>query len=132
MPDYVTLKLVHQACAVVSLTGFMLRWAMALAGSPWVTTRLVRTVPHVVDTLLLASAVAMAWQLGAGPWSAGWLPAKLVALAAYVGLGTLALRRARTTTGRLVAGLAAIGTFGYIVSVAITKSPWGLLAALAR
>jgi 1-acyl-sn-glycerol-3-phosphate acyltransferase len=81
---------------------------------------------HVI---LLASALWLAWRIGA-EGTRGWLWAKVVALIAYVVLGTLALKRGRTRGTRIAAFVAALATFGYIVSVAIAKSPLGFLARL--
>ena len=91
--------------------------------------RWVRIVPHVVDTVLLASALWLAWQLGADG-TRGWLWAKVAGLVAYVALGTIALKRGRTRGARIAAFAAALATFGYIVSVAIAKSPLSFLARL--
>jgi uncharacterized membrane protein SirB2 len=41
-------------------------------------------------------------------------------------LGAIALRRGRTLGVRIAAAIAAVATFGYIVSVALTKSPLGM------
>jgi uncharacterized membrane protein SirB2 len=91
--------------------------------------RWVKIVPHVVDTVLLASALFLAWQLGA-EGTRGWLAAKVVALLAYIVLGMIALKLGRTPAVRAAAFAAALATFGYIVSVAVTKSPLGLFAWL--
>jgi len=85
-------------------------------------------VIHVIDTVLLASALWLAWQLGRD--AAPWIAAKVVALLLYIVLGSIALRRGRTPGIRIAAFFAALATFGYIVSVAIAKSPWGALARL--
>ena len=45
-----------------------------------------------------------------------------------LGLGMLALRPGRPLTQRITAWVAALAVFGWIVSVAITKQPLGLLA----
>lgn len=126
MLAYPLLKAIHVACATLSIAGFVLRFTLMLRGSPALHSRVARVLPHGVDTLLLASALAMAWQIGALP---GWLVTKIVALLAYIVLGTIALKRGRTHAGRVVAGVAAIAVFGYIVSVALTKSSLGLLGA---
>ena len=89
--------------------------------------RWARIVPHVVDTVLLASALWLAWQIGFGA-NASWLGAKIVALIIYIVVGTIALKRGRTRNMRIAALAGAIVTFGYIVSVAVTKSPLGLLS----
>ena len=85
-------------------------------------------MPHGVDTVLLVSALLLAWQIGRG--AAPWLAAKVVALVVYIVLGTIALKRGRTPAIRAGAFVLALATFGYIVSVALTKSPWGALARL--
>ncbi len=87
------------------------------------TARRVKIVPHVVDTLLLASAVAMAVKIHQYPFVAPWLTAKLFALLAYIVLGTIALKRGRARRTRVVAWLAAQAVFFYIVAVALTRNP---------
>lgn len=128
MTGYALLKAVHVGCAALSVAGFALRWGLMLRGSPWLRSRIARTAPHVVDTVLLASAVAMAWQIGTVP---DWLAAKIVALLVYIVLGSIAIRRGPTMPVRAAAGVAALLTFGYIVSVALAKSPLGPLSAPA-
>jgi len=92
-----------------------------LHASPRLNQRWVRVVPHVVDTFLLASAIAMVVMSGQYPFVAGWLTAKVVALIVYIGLGMLALRRARTRGVRLAAWVAAQAGVIYIVAVALTR-----------
>ena len=128
MPDYAAIKQVHVAAAGVSLALFVLRGAWRFASPERLAARWVRVVPHVIDTLLLASALWLAWQVGSG--AAPWIAAKVAALVAYIVLGTIALKRGRTPAIRAGAFFAALATFGYIVSVAVTKSPWGALARL--
>jgi len=84
--------------------------------------RLTRVAPHVVDALLLATGVALAFRAAQYPFVHGWLTAKIVGIVVYIGLGMVALRRGRTRGTRLAAFAAAILTFGYIVGVALTRS----------
>lgn len=126
---YALLRQLHRAFALVSIAGFALRWGAGLAGQAWARGRAARTLPHVVDTLLLASALALASGAGFTPGNSPWLTTKIVLLLAYIGLGMLALRPARPRTQRIVAGVAALAVFGHIVAVAFTKRPLGLLAA---
>src|SRR3970040_2106485 len=100
---YVLARDLHVGAVVLRLAGFAARAALTLAGSPLLGTRFVRVAPHVVDTVLLASAAWLAWQLGQYPFVHGWLTAKLLALLAYIALGTLALRRGRTKALRVAA-----------------------------
>lgn len=124
---YALLKGLHRGCALLSVTGFTLRWGAGLAEQAWVRGRLARTLPHVVDTLLLSSALALAFGAGFTPANSPWLATKIVALLAYIGLGMLALSARRTHAVRVVSGAAALLVFGHIVAVAFVKHPAGLL-----
>lgn len=126
MTGYALLKTMHVASATLSIAGFVLRFALMLAGSPLLGHRVAKVLPHVIDTVLLASAIAMAVQFGGLP---AWLATKIALLLAYIVLGTLALKRGRTRGVRIAAGIGAILLFGFIVSVAITKSPLGVFSA---
>ena len=123
MSAYVFVKDIHLACVVLSLGGFAARGVLMLAGSPLLQARFVRIAPHVVDTVLLASAAWLAWALQQYPLVHGWLTAKLVGLIAYVLLGTIALRRGRTRAVRATAFAGALLAAAYIVAVALTRQP---------
>lgn len=127
MGYYSVLKQVHMSTAAISLGLFVLRGVWMLADSPSLRRTWVRTVPHVNDTLLLTSAVVMAVMSRQYPFVDAWLSAKVLALIAYIGLGTVALKRGRTKTIRTVAWLAALAVFSYIVSVAVTRQPLVML-----
>ncbi len=125
------LKLVHVGCALLSVGGFALRGYWALVDNPRRRSRLARVGPHVVDTLLLGSAVGMLVLWGVSPFSTSWLVAKLVALLLYIGLGMATLRFARTPRWQRASYTAALGCAAYIICVAVTHSPLGPLALLA-
>lgn len=124
---YAALKLVHAGAVVLSGAGLVIRYGVSVT-RPMPTGALVRVAPHVVDTVLLGSALALAWVGGFNPLRVPWLEAKLAGLAIYIVLGTIALRRGRTRRTRAAAFAAALIVYAYIVSVAVTKSPLGLLA----
>ena len=128
--DYVTVKTLHQTTVVLSLAGFFARGLGGLAGAGWVQSRAAKSVPHVVDTLLLLSALGLAWMLRLNPLTTPWLAAKIIALLVYIGLGLVALNPRRALKLRAAAWLAALASFGYIVSVALTKSPLGFLSSM--
>jgi len=127
---YSVLKQIHVTCAVLSGVGFLLRGIWMLSASPLMGRRLTRVVPHVVDSALLGSALALALLLHQYPFRETWLTAKVLALLVYIGLGTVALKRGRTRQQRLWAWLGALAVFTYIVSVAVIKQPAGLFALL--
>lgn len=121
--DYGLLKSVHVLCAGLSVSGYIVRGVWMLQESPRLQAGWVKVTPHVIDTLLLVSAIALAIQVEQYPFVHGWVTAKVLALIAYIGLGSIGLKRGRTRTARLTAGIAALATFGYIVAVAVTRSP---------
>jgi len=130
VPDvYFAIRQLHVTAAAVSLALFILRGAWMMASPALLERRWVKIVPHVVDTVLLGSALWLAWQLGVDG-TRGWLVAKVVALFVYIALGTVALKRGRTRGVRVAALSGALMTFGYIASVAVTKSPRGFTAWL--
>jgi len=127
--SYLGVRHSHVAFVSLSITLFVVRAAWILRAPQRLQRPWVRIVPHVVDTLLLLSGVWLAWQLGAAG-VAGWLPAKLLVLVAYILLGAIALRYGRTRNVRVAAAIGALATFAYMASVAETKSPLGFLALL--
>lgn len=121
--DYIVLKQLHVACAALSFIGFFVRGIWMIRGSAMLERRWVRIVPHVNDTVLLASAIAIAAMSRQYPFVQGWLTAKVLALVLYIGLGMLALRPGRPRSLRIGAWLAALTVFLYIVWAALTRSP---------
>jgi uncharacterized membrane protein SirB2 len=129
--EAVPLKYLHVTCVALSYALFFLRGVWMLRGWPARRGRWAKVVPHLVDSVLLVSAVALAVQLGISPLTAPWLLAKIIALLLYIALGAVALRRGPAQRFRLAAWLAAQAVFFYIVSVAVTHdpAPWRILGA---
>lgn len=119
--DYTALKYLHALTVVATLVLFLLRGFWMLADSPRLNARWLKIAPHTNDTLLLAAAIAMLVVAELNPLDQPWILAKIIGLLAYIGLGTVALKRGRTKAIRVKALLAALGVFAYIVAVAVTK-----------
>lgn len=128
--DYATIKLVHQTAVLFSGLGFAARGMASLQGAPWTERRLARTLPHVVDTVLLLSAISLAFMLSLNPVHAPWLLAKIVGLLLYIGLGMAALRPRFARRTRATALVLALLVLVWIASVAVLKNPLGYLALL--
>lgn len=124
---YLALKNLHLATLTITLVLFLLRGAWMMADSPRLQARWVRIVPHVNDTLLLISGIALAVLIQQYPLVHGWLTAKLFALIVYIVLGTLALKRGKTKSQRVAAWFAALLVFGYMVAVALAHDPFPFL-----
>ncbi|MFQ2195486.1 SirB2 family protein [Aeromonas jandaei] len=123
---YPMLKHLHMTLALVSLLLFAYRWSLALSGSARLQQKWLKILPHINDTFLLLLGVLLAVALQLSPGLQPWLLAKLIALALYIGLGVMALKRPARGQ-KLLAGLAALAVFGYMVGAAVTKSPWSWL-----
>jgi len=121
--DYLLLKLTHVICVVLSYAGFVLRGIWMIRDSRMLERRWVRVLPHVVDTVLLASAIALAVVLKQYPLAEPWLTAKVAGLALYIVLGMVALRAGRPKPLRITVWVAAQMVFIYIVLVGLTRSP---------
>ncbi len=115
------LKYIHIGCAVLSGSGYFIRGLWMMRESPWLQKKWVKVAPHIIDTILLASAIALTFQIQQYPFVQGWLTAKVLALLAYIVLGTIGIKRGKTRQLRITAWLAAMGVFLYIVSVALTR-----------
>lgn len=123
MAYYALIKHLHLATIVVTLALFLLRGVWMMMDSPRLQARWARIVPHINDTLLLASGIALAVLMQQYPLVHGWLTAKLFALIAYIVLGTLALKRGKTKAQRVSAWIAALLVFGYMLAVARAHDP---------
>ena len=128
MPNFELLKILHVSCAVFSIAGFTLRGYWMVIDDPRLRSRFTRVLPHLLDTLLLAAAIGMLFIWQANPLAIDWLSAKIIALLLYIVLGMVAFRFGRTRTVRIIAFAMALLTVFYIVTVAYTKSPLGMLA----
>jgi len=120
---YIALKHLHVTFVALSGLLFLVRGIWMLRDSPRLQQRWARIVPHIVDTLLLASAIGLAVVSHQYPGQMPWLTAKVVGLVAYIVLGTIALKRGRTQGVRSAAFMGALACFVYIVAVAVTKNP---------
>ena len=124
------LKLTHVTCAFLSIAGFTLRGYWMATDNQLLQRHAAKVLPHLVDTVLLGSAIAMLVVMRLSPLAAPWLMVKIAALLLYIGLGMVALRFGRTKQARSSAWLLALLTAAYMVSVAYSKSPQGYFAAL--
>jgi uncharacterized membrane protein SirB2 len=117
------MKNIHLFLAVLSIGGFVLRGVWMWRASALLQHRLTRILPHVLDTVFLATGIAMVLRLHLPVLQTPWLLAKFAGLAAYIVLGAIALRHGRNLQVRLAAFTGALLAFAYVVNTAISKSP---------
>ena len=125
---YLVLRNVHIACAILTITLFVLRGGLMLANSPWQQNVVLRYLPHAVDTVLLTTALMLTTVIHQYPFAVAWLTTKVVLLVVYIVLGNIALKRGRTKTVRVAAFVAALATVGYLVTLARAHHPLGIFA----
>lgn len=134
---YSLLKIIHVIFAIITIAGFCLRGYWMITGSALLEQRITRIAPHIIDTLFLVSGISLIVALGLNPMQHSWLLAKFAGLFAYIVLGAIALRGGRTLRSgrtlriRMIAILAALVVYAYIVGVALSKSPLSWLAPIA-
>ncbi len=123
---YPLIKHLHLTSVTLSILFFMVRGAGMLVDAEWLQKKLVRVLPHIIDTILLASAIALTIILSQYPFVADWLTAKVIGLFLYIGFGTIALKRGKTKAIRVTAFILALCCVAYVLSVAITHNatPW--------
>jgi uncharacterized membrane protein SirB2 len=126
---YEIFKSLHATTAVVSISFFITRFIWKLKQSPVLQRKWVKISPHINDTILLLSAIYLVIASEQYPFVDAWVTAKLILLFVYIGLGMVALKLGKTQSARLIAFVAAVAVFAFILSIAITKTPAGFFAS---
>lgn len=126
MATYFALNHVHILTAFLSVSLFILRYWWQYRGSAMSTKRWVRIVPHVNDTLLLGTGVALVLITHFYPFTpqGAWLTEKLFGVIIYIVLGFIALgRRPRSQQVRWIAFLLGLVVIYIVIKLATTKIP---------
>lgn len=119
---YMAFKHFHLLIAAVSVSFLLLRFVLNLKPAAILQTKFFKIAPHVIDTILLLSAVMLMVTLKQYPFVTPWLTEKFLAVLAYIALGVMAFK-GRTTAIRWLCFLGALGWLALAVRVAITKQP---------
>jgi uncharacterized membrane protein SirB2 len=127
---YLQILWTHIGCVIASGSLFFMRGCMMLAGLPAANHVALRRISVVIDSLLLAAAIALTTIIHQYPFVQAWLTVKVVLLVVYIVLGVFALRRGRTRAIRAGFFAAAMIVFLFIVSVARAHDPLGALVCL--
>lgn len=124
---YVALKHSHASLAYLTIILFVVRFALFYVSPVQRRNKVLKVLPHVIDTLLLVFAIWLCVVIQQYPLMNGWLTAKVLGLLAYIGFGVVAIRRASK-----VAFTGAVISFVYVLGVAKTKSilSWLVLLSL--
>jgi uncharacterized membrane protein SirB2 len=127
---YTQIRLVHIGAVVASGALFLLRGLALNLGANWPRAAPIRYLSYTIDTVLLTAALMLMTIVRQYPFVHGWLTVKVVLLVVYIVLGAFALWHGRTRAVRVGCWLAALGVYGFIISVARTHDPLGILSGL--
>lgn len=121
---YTVVKTAHVTCALVAYLLFFSRGYWMFSNPERLEAAWVRVVPHVVDSLLLVSAIGLVVVTHQYPGALTWLNVKIVCLFLYIGLGMAAFRFCQTRRSKFIAWALAQAVFLYIAVVAVTRTPF--------
>ena len=124
MTGYVLIKHLHLSFAILSVAGFALRGYWMLVQSNLLQRKATRVLPHINDSLLLITAIALVVMSRQYPLLVPWVTIKIGLLLLYIGFGSMALKRGATRQIRTVYLVAALLTVAAIFYVALTKPAW--------
>ncbi|WP_428771829.1 SirB2 family protein [Vibrio sp.] len=122
---YEALKHFHLATVAISATLLSVRYGLMMANSPLREKKFLKVFPHINDTALLLSGIALIFITGYIPFTAAapWLTEKITCVLAYIALGFFALKIGRNRLLRTFAFLGALGWLAMAGKVAVTKMP---------
>jgi len=75
---YMIFKHIHMLMAVVSVLGFIIRGGLRFSNSPILDKKLIQTLPHVVDSLLLLSAIVLTVEPERATGLPAWMGATMI------------------------------------------------------
>ncbi len=110
----------HIFFIILSFVSFNGRFLLAQIQSDWLQKKWLKITPHIIDSGLLLSGVALVYH---GQWlqrEHGWIISKLMVLVVYIVLGVMAMRSQGTK--RWLCYFAALGCFAAIFAFAVTKT----------
>ncbi len=121
---YPWIKLIHVSMVTLTACFFVIRFFWMIKYPALLQQTWVKKLPPVIDTTLLASGITMAVLSHQYPLQQPWLTAKVTVLIAYIILGMVALKWGSTLRIRIIAGIFACASVGYIISAALTRNPF--------
>lgn len=126
---YIPLKHSHLMFVAISLLFFASRAVASLLGAQWLQKKWAKVSPHIIDTLLLGTGVALTMAVQQYPLVHHWLTVKIALLVAYIVFGILGMKATVKPKKIMFFGLSFISVI-MLLSVARTHNPLGLFSML--
>ena len=124
------LKYVHIVAVAVSFALFFVRGLWVMRSYPPPQEAWVRHLPHLVDAVLVASALMVLGGKLTHGWPGDWFSTKLVCIAAYAILAFVVLKFSRSLGLRILAWVGAMAIFLFVTTVAVLHHPLGIFSLL--
>ncbi|AXR06122.1 SirB2 family protein [Salinimonas sediminis] len=118
---YMMAKHIHLTAVALSALLFIFRFILLQADAGMRHQKWLKVVPHVIDTVLLASALWLCTLLSQWPFINDWLTFKFTGLILYILMGLFALKWGRSAPMRWIGFVGALTWLVLIARVAITK-----------
>lgn len=123
MEYYALVKAVHISAVSISITLFISRVYWLLARPELLKNRILKYLPHIVDAVLLFSALLLLLASNIYPGTENpWLIAKIIAMLLYILSGMFLFRVAKGRITILYTLILSILIYLYIVHTAIFKT----------
>ncbi|XOV77825.1 MAG: SirB2 family protein [Aestuariibacter sp.] len=118
---YFAVKHIHLTAIAISVALLLLRFFWVVTENQMMSRKWVKITPHIVDTVLLASALTLCVMIAQYPFVHGWVTEKVLGVVLYIFLGLVALKKAKTNAVRSVAMIGGLATLMAIAKIAVTK-----------
>ena len=118
---YLFAKHLHLTAVVISIVLFILRFIWLTRSSNMLQKKWVKIVPHIVDTVLLGSAISLCFILAFNPLEQAWLLHKIIAVIIYILIGFWTLKKAQTLPQKWLGFAVAIACLAVAGKLAVSK-----------
>lgn len=114
--EYIAIKHTHVLFALLSIILFYTRTVSRFMSGKVASNKLVFIGSHIIDTLLLVSAVALLVVASINPLQQPWLTEKIILVIAYIGLGFVVAKSTqfKTQVIALTAATISLLLIGYL------------------
>ena len=121
---YAAFKHLHMVAIALSVLLFVVRYCLMMANSSLLEKKYLKITPHVVDTILLLTGIALIFITGVIPFteSGNWLTQKLSCVLAYIALGFFTLKYGKNKVFKTFAFFGSLGWVMAAANIAVTKS----------
>ena len=120
---YTAFKHLHLTAIALSLLFLILQVVAQVMDSKMKDAKWLKVLPHIINTVLIITAVGLCVTSAQYPFVHDWVTSKLIGLVAYVLLAIVAVKWARTNAMRVFALIGAVAWLVLTGKVAISKAP---------